>query len=47
MRELRKLINKKIAADFLIYRPDEIEKRLKMGDPFLRDIFTEGKVLYG
>jgi predicted nucleotidyltransferase len=47
MRELRKLIKKKIAADFLIYRPDEIEKRLKMGDPFLRDIFTEGKVLYG
>ncbi len=47
MRELRKLIKKKIAADFLIYRPDEIEKRLRMGDPFLRSVFDEGKVLYG
>ena len=47
MRELRKLIKKKIAADFLIYRPDEIEKRLRMGDPFLRSVFDEGRVLYG
>jgi predicted nucleotidyltransferase len=46
-RELRKLIKKRIAADFLVYRPEEVEKRLKMGDPFLRGIFSEGRVLYG
>lgn len=47
MRELRKLIKKRVAADFLVYRPEEIERRLQMGDPFIRAILTEGKVLYG
>ena len=46
-RELRKLIKKKVAADFLIYRPEEFNRRLKMGDPFLKLITKEGKVLYG
>jgi hypothetical protein len=31
----------------LIYRPEEFEKRIKMGDPFLKSILKEGKVLYG
>jgi hypothetical protein len=26
---------------------DELEKRLSMGDPFLKGIVKEGKVLYG
>jgi predicted nucleotidyltransferase len=47
IRELNKLINRDIAADFLIYRPDELEKRLSMGDPFLKAIIKDGKVLYG
>lgn len=47
MRELRKLIKRRISADFLVYRPEEMEKRLQMGDPFLRAILAEGKVLYG
>jgi predicted nucleotidyltransferase len=47
MRELRRLIKKKVAADFLVYRPEEIEERLKMGDPFVKAVLSEGKVLYG
>ena len=47
MRELRRLIKKKVAADFLVYRPEEIEERLKMGDPFVKAMLSEGKVLYG
>jgi len=35
------------ACDFLVYRSDEFEKRLAMGDPFLEMIVSEGKVLYG
>jgi predicted nucleotidyltransferase len=47
IRELNKLINRDIAADFLVYRPDEFDKRLTMGDPFLKAIIKDGKVLYG
>ena len=47
IRELSRLINRNIAVDFLIYRSDEFEKRLKMEDPFLELIIKEGKVLYG
>ena len=45
--EVRRLIDRSIPADFLVYRPDEFERRLAMGDPFLEMIFSEGKVLYG
>ena len=47
IRELSRLIERDIAVDFLIYRPDEFEKRIEMGDPFLEGIIKEGKVLYG
>ena len=47
IRELSRLIDRNIAVDFLIYRPDEFEKRIEMGDPFLKTIIKEGKVLYG
>ena len=29
-----------------VYKPEEVEQRLKMGDPFIKMIFEEGKVLY-
>ena len=32
---------------FLVYRPDELEGRLAMGDPFLKAILRDGKLLYG
>ncbi len=47
IRELSRIIERNIAVDFLVYRPDEFEKRLKMGDPFLESIIREGKILYG
>ena len=47
IRELSKMIDRDIPVDFLVYRPEEFEKRLKMGDPFLKAIVREGKVLYG
>jgi predicted nucleotidyltransferase len=47
IRELSRLISRDIAVDFFIYRPDEFEMRLSMGDPFLESIIKEGKVLYG
>ena len=47
IRELSRLIKRNIPVDLLVYRPEEFETRLKMGDPFLKAILKEGKVLYG
>jgi predicted nucleotidyltransferase len=47
IRELSRLIDRNIPIDLLVYRPEEFEKRLQMGDPFLKAIVKEGKVLYG
>jgi len=47
MRELDKLIERNIAADMLVYKPEEIKERLELGDPFIKKIFKDGKVLYG
>ena len=47
IRELSRMIERNIPVDFLVYRPEEFEKRLKMGDPFLKAVLKEGKVLYG
>lgn len=47
IRELSRLIDRNVPVDFFVYRPEEWEQRLKMGDPFLKLILREGKVLYG
>jgi predicted nucleotidyltransferase len=47
IRELSPIIERNIPVDFFIYRPEEFEKRLEMGDPFLKAILKEGRVLYG
>ena len=36
-----------IAIDVLIYTPAEVEQCLKWGDPFVREILSNGKVIYG
>ncbi len=47
MRELDGIIDRNIAADMLVYRPDEFEERIKLGDTFIKTILREGRVLYG
>jgi len=47
MRELDELIDRTIAADMLVYRPDEFEDRIRLGDPFIKAVLREGRVLYG
>jgi len=47
IRELSRMIDRSIPVDFLVYRPEEFSKRFQMGDPFLKGIIREGKVLYG
>lgn len=47
MRQVRNLITKRFAADFLILTPLEFEQRKKLNDPFILNIINNGKVLYG
>ncbi|MBU0699628.1 MAG: nucleotidyltransferase domain-containing protein [Pseudomonadota bacterium] len=47
MRELDELIDRNIASDMLVYRPDEFEERIKLSDPFIKTILREGRILYG
>lgn len=46
VRQLDKLIKYKIATDFIVYKHQEVEECLKIGDPFIQNILSEGKVLY-
>lgn len=47
MVEIYKLIKKDIAADFIVYTPQEITDRVKLGDPFIKSLLSKGRVLYG
>lgn len=46
IRELDRLVKYRLATDFIVYKPDELEQRLRIGDPFVARILKEGKVLY-
>jgi len=46
IRELNKLIKYKIATDFVVYTPEEVKKRAKLGDPFVKTVLENGNVLY-
>ncbi len=47
IRELEHLIERNVPVDMIVYRPDELEERIKLGDPFVKAILKEGRVLYG
>lgn len=47
MEDLDRLFTRrKLPMDFLIYTPQQIKKRLSMGDFFIRDVIKKGKILY-
>jgi predicted nucleotidyltransferase len=46
IRELDRTIKYKIATDFIVYTPEEVRKREKLGDPFVKTILEKGDVLY-
>jgi len=47
MAELEHLVDTDAAVDYIVYKPEEVEQRLVLGDPFIKKISTKGKVLYG
>lgn len=45
--QLAKTVSYGRASDFLICTPQEVETRMSLGDPFMKHVLTEGKILYG
>jgi predicted nucleotidyltransferase len=45
--ELYRFMDAHMAVDYLVYTPDEVQERLALGDPFIKKIINEGKLLYG
>lgn len=35
-----------VPLDFLVYTPEQVARRLAIGDFFVRDIMTNGRILY-
>jgi len=45
--ELYRMMDVDASVDFIVYKPEEAEGRLSLGDPFIKKIYKDGKVLYG
>ena len=44
--EMRLKLRPAFPVDLIVRTPETVQQRLKMGDGFMRDILTRGKVLY-
>ena len=43
---IRQAIPRDFALDLLVRTPSEVAKRLRWGDPFIRELLEKGQVLY-
>ena len=46
MADVRRKLSSSMPLDVLVKTPAQVEKRIKMGDFFVREIIESGKVLY-
>jgi predicted nucleotidyltransferase len=44
--KIRRSLNADFPLDLLVRKPDELDRRLALGDFFLREVMQKGKVLY-
>jgi predicted nucleotidyltransferase len=47
IRDVSGMFTHTVATDILVYTPAEVEQSLKWGDPFIKNILSHGKVIYG
>jgi uncharacterized protein len=45
-QQIRQFLNPLFGIDLLVHTKENLEKRLKMGDLFLQEVVSKGKVLY-
>ncbi|MGB9612625.1 MAG: nucleotidyltransferase domain-containing protein [Candidatus Margulisiibacteriota bacterium] len=46
LREADRFVDHNFPIDILVYTPKEIKQRIKMGDPFVKDIIEKGEIVY-
>lgn len=47
-RQIQKIFSDRtFPLDIIVYTPEEVEKSLKSGNPFIKEILSKGGVLYG
>lgn len=46
MTDIIYTVHPRIAIDLLVRTPEMIDRRIKIGDPFMKEITSNGKVLY-
>jgi len=49
LMEVRQIISgcrRGIPLDLIVFTPQELDERLRLGDDFVKEILTEGRVLY-
>lgn len=39
-------VNRRYPLDTIVYTPQELNRRLKMGDFFIKEIMNEGRIMY-
>jgi predicted nucleotidyltransferase len=44
--EIRQAVDFRFPCDLLVRSPQKVAERLRLGDPFLKEIFANGKTLY-
>ena len=44
--EIRQHVKPLFGVDILVYKPSQLEKRLKLGDSFLQEVTSKGIVVY-
>jgi predicted nucleotidyltransferase len=44
--EIRRHLGVMFGLDLIVYTPERLQERVKMGDWFLRDVLEDGKVVY-
>lgn len=47
VRRLLSPLRRGVGLDVIVLTPEELRTRIKIGDQFMEEIMTEGKVLYG
>lgn len=40
------IVPHEVGIDALVYTPEELERRVRLGDPFVKSVLSEGRVVY-
>lgn len=44
--EIRKKIKRHFPLDLIVRRPEDVSRRISLGDPFFKEIMQNGRVIY-